>query len=43
MRDVLIMSAVDDLEAAWDELHDVVPPGWVVGRPMLRDELHVWE
>ena len=34
---------MDDLEAAWDELHDVVPPGWVVGRPMLRDELHVWE
>ena len=37
------MSGVDDLEAAWDELHDVVPAGWVVGRPMLREELHVWE
>ena len=30
------MSGVDDLEAAWDELHDVLPFGWVVRRPMLR-------
>ena len=37
------MSGVDDLEAAWDELHDVLPFGWVVRRPMLRDELHVRE
>ena len=25
-----IILVVDDLEAAWDELHDVVPLGWVV-------------
>ena len=34
---------VDDLEAAWNDLHDVMPSGWVAGRPRLRDDSHVWE
>jgi hypothetical protein len=25
---------VEDLEAAWNELHDAVPPHWRVGRPV---------
>lgn len=32
----------DDLEAAWDELHDATPAGWVVGRPRFHDERNEW-
>jgi len=32
-----------DLEAAWDQLHATLPPGWVVGRPMYHDERRTWE
>jgi hypothetical protein len=27
---------MDDLEAAWAELHAATPPGWFVGRPRQR-------
>jgi hypothetical protein len=31
-----------DLEAAWEAVHDVTPPGWFVGRPSYHDERHEW-
>lgn len=34
-----------DLEAAWDEVHDALPPGWYAGRAHLHDGRRppVWE
>jgi hypothetical protein len=29
-------------EAAWDELHAALPPGWWVGRPSYHDERWEW-
>jgi hypothetical protein len=34
---------VTDFEAAWDELHATLPPGWVAGRPFYRDDMRMWE
>lgn len=34
---------MDDLQAAWDELHAALPPGWVAGRPWYREDLRTWE
>ena len=32
-----------DLEAAWDEIHDAKPPGWLVGPPMYHEDRRDWE
>ena len=37
------MFGVDDLEAARDDLHAALPPGWVAGRPFYRDDLRTLE
>jgi hypothetical protein len=29
--------AMDDLEAAWAELHDATPPNWFVGQPAFNE------
>jgi hypothetical protein len=36
------MTDVDDLEAAWDAVHDATPAGWYVGRPSYHDERNEW-
>jgi|AntDryMetagUQ889_1029465.scaffolds.fasta_scaffold47606_1 hypothetical protein len=36
------MTAMDDREAAWDELHAAKPPGWWVGRPSHHTERNEW-
>ena len=28
----------DDLNAAWEAVHDATPPDWHVGRPSYHDE-----
>ncbi|MFN8621834.1 MAG: hypothetical protein U0869_13970 [Chloroflexota bacterium] len=33
----------DELEAAWWELQDATPAGWIVGRPYFHDERNEWE
>ena len=32
----------DTLEAAWDELHSGLPPGWYVGTPVFHVERGEW-
>jgi hypothetical protein len=32
----------DDLDAAWEAVHDATPPDWYVGRPSYHDERHEW-
>lgn len=31
-----------ELEAAWDKLHEVLPPGWTAGRPSYHHETRTW-
>ena len=37
------MTSMDDLEVAWDALHDATPPGWVVGCPSYHHERDQWQ
>lgn len=31
-----------DLEAAWDEVHDNTPEGWIVGSPGYEERYRQW-
>ena len=33
---------MDDLTAAWAEVHDATPAGWYVGQPSNHDAGHEW-
>jgi len=37
-RHMASVSRMDDLEAAWDDLHDATPSSWFVGRPGQRHD-----
>ena len=32
----------DELETAWDAVHDATPAGWFVGQPSYHDERREW-
>ena len=36
------MTDTDDLEAAWDAVHDATPAGWFVGRQSYHDGRQEW-
>lgn len=41
-RDPLTIRVETTLEAAWQQMHAAMPPGWVLGRPSYHDERRGW-